>query len=144
MFLPPTNAYTKVNMWSDYLTMYKFSHSVISLCNPILPYPSPPPKSCSNSIPLSWWYHPTISSSVVPFSSCLQSFPESGSFPMSQFFASGSQSIGVSASVLPMTIRDWFPLRLTGLISFQSKGCSRVFSNTTIQKLHFFSAQLSL
>ena len=89
------------------------------------------------------WYHPTISSTVVPFSSCLQSFPASGSFPMSQFFASGGQSTGISASasVFPMNIQDWFPLGLTGWISLQSKGLSRVFSNTTVQKHQFFSAQ---
>ena len=93
-----------------------------------------------------WWCHPTISSSVVPFSACLQSFPASGSFPMSQFFTSGGQSIGVSASasVLPVNIQDWFPLRWTGCISLQSKGLSRVFSNTTVQKHQFFGAQLSL
>ena len=102
-----------------------------------LPCPSPTPGACSNSCPLSQWCHPTISSSAVLFSSCLQSFPASGSFPMSQFFASGGQSIGVttSASVLPMSIQDQLPLRMTGLISLQSKGLSRVFSNTTIQKL---------
>ena len=99
---------------------------------------------CSNSYLLSRWYHPTISSSVTLFSSCLQSFPASGSFPMSQFFASGGQSIGASASVLPINIQDWFPLGLTGLISLQSKGLWRVFSNTTVQKHQFFSAQLSL
>ena len=95
----------------------------------------------------SWWCHPTISSSVFYFSSCLQSFPASVSFPMSQFFTSGGQSIRVSASVtsvLPMTIQDWFPLGLTGLISLQSKGFSRVFSNTTVQKHQFFGTQLSL
>ena len=94
--------------------------------------------------PDGWWCHPTISA-VVPFSSCLQSFPASGSFPMSQFFDSGGQSIGVSASasVLPVNIQDWFPLELTSLI-LQSKGLSRVFSNTTIQKHEFFSVQLSL
>ena len=110
------------------------------------PCPSPTLGACSNSYPLSWWYHPAISSSVVPFSSCLQSFPASGSFPRSQFFASGSQSIGVSASesVLPMSIQDWFPLGWTGWISLQSKGFSRVFSNTTVQKHQFFGAQLSL
>ena len=104
------------------------------------PCPSPTLRVYSNSRPLSQWCHPTISSSVVPFSSHLQSFPASGSFPMSQFFASGGQSIGVSASasVLPMNIRDWFPLVLTGLISLQSKGLSRVFSNTTVQKCQFF------
>ena len=94
--------------------------------------------------PLSQWCHPAISSSVVPFSSCLQSFPASGSFPMSQFFTSGGQSIGVSASasVLPMNIQNWFSLGWTGWISLQSKALSRVFSNTTAQKHHFFSAQL--
>ena len=93
-----------------------------------------------------WWYLPTISSSVVPFSSCLQSFPESGSFPVNQFFISGGQNIGALAlaSVLPVTIQDWFPLELNGLISLQSKGLSRVFSNTTVQKHRFFGAQLSL
>jgi len=108
--------------------------------------PSPTPGACSNSCPLSWWCHPTISSSVIPFSSCLQSFPASGSFQMSQFFASGGQSIGVSASasVLPMNIQDWFPLGWTGLISLQSKELSWVFSNNTIKKYQFFGAQLSL
>ena len=101
--------------------------------------------ACSNSCPSNQWCHPTISSSVIPFSSYLQSFPASGSFPMSQFFALGGQSIGASASasVLPMNIQDWFPLRWTGWISLQSKGLSRVFSNTTVQKHQFFSAQLS-
>jgi len=110
------------------------------------PCPSLTPRVCSNSCPLSWWYHPTISSSVIPFSSNLISFPASGSFPMSQFFASGGQSIAVSASasVLPMNIQDWFPLGWTGLISLQSKGLSRVFSNTTVQKCQFFGTQLSL
>ena len=107
-----------------------------------LPCPSPPPRACSNSFPLSWWCHPTISSSVMPFSSCLQSFPASGSFPMSQFFASGGQSIGASASVLPTNIQDWSPLGWTGWISLQSKGLSRAFSNTTVQKHQFFSSQL--
>ena len=109
-----------------------------------LPCPSLSPWVCSNSCPLSLWCHPTISSSVIPFSSRLQSFPASGSFPKSQFFSSGGQSIGVSASVssnLLMDIQDWFPLRLTGLIFLQSKGLSRVFSNTTVQKHQFFSAQ---
>ena len=97
--------------------------------------------------PLTRWCHPTISSSVIPWlSSCLQSFPASGSFPMNWFFASGGQSIGTSASasVLPMNIRDWFPLGWTGWISMLSKGLSRVFSNTTVQKHQFFDAQLSL
>ena len=111
-----------------------------------LPCASSTPGACSNSWPLSRWCHPTISSSVFPFSFCLQSFPASGSFPVSQFFESGGQSVGVSASasVLPVNIQDWFPLGLTGLISLQSKGLSRVFSNTTVQKHQFFSAQLSL
>ena len=104
----------------------------------------PSPGACSNSCALSQWCHSTISSSVVPFSSCLQSFPASGSFLMSHLFASGGQSIGVSASILPMNIQDWFPLGLTGLISLQSKGLSRVFSNTTIQKHRFFGVQLYL
>ena len=108
--------------------------------------PSPTPRACSDSCPSSQWCHPTISSSAVPFSSCLQSFPASGSFPMSQFFTSGGQSIGVSASasVPPMYSQDWSPLELTGLISLQSKGLSRVFFNTTVQKHQFFGAQLSL
>ena len=111
-----------------------------------LPCPSPSPGACSNSYPLSQWCHPTTSSSVIPFSSCLQSFPASGSFPMSQFFASHGQRIGISAStsVLPMSIQDWFPLEWTGWISLQSKGLSRVFSNTTVQKHQFFGAQPSL
>ena len=110
------------------------------------PCPSPTPEAYSNSCPLSWWCHPTTSSSVIPFSSSLQSFPASGFFPMSQFFTSGSQSIGVSAlaSVLPMNIQDWFPLGWTGCVPLLSKGCSRVFSNTTVQKRQFFSPQRSL
>ena len=105
------------------------------------PCPSPTPRVYSNSCPLSWWCHPTISSSVVPFSSCPQSFPASGSFLMNQLFASGDQSIGVSAStsVFTMNTQDWFPLGWTGWISFLSKGLSRVFSNTTVQKHQFFS-----
>ena len=107
------------------------------------PWPSPPSRVYSNSCPLSRWYHPTISSSVLPFFSCLQSFPASGSFLRSQFFTSGGQSIGVSASasVLPMNIQDWSPLGWTGWIFLQSKGLSRVFSSTTVQKHQFFSAQ---
>ena len=110
------------------------------LCNPMdcsrLPCPSPPLGACSDSCPLSQRCHPTISSSVVPFSSHLQSFPASGYFQMSQFFVSGGQSIGVSASVsaLPKNIQDWFPLEWTGWISLLSKGLSRVFSSTTVQK----------
>ena len=103
-------------------------------------------KNYSDSCPLNRWCHPTISSSVAPFSSCLKSFPASGSFPMSQFFASGSQSFRVSvlASVLPKDIQDSIPLGWTGWISLQAKVLSRVFSNTTIQKHQFFGAQLSL
>ena len=110
------------------------------------PCPSTTPRAYSNACPLSWWCHPTISFSVVPFSSCLQSFPAPGSFLMSQFFASGGQSIGVSAStsVLPMNIQDLFPLGLTGWISLQSKWLARVFSNTTVQEHQFFGTQLSL
>ena len=111
-----------------------------------LPCPSPTPGVYSNSSPLSQWCHPTISSSAVPFSSLLQSFPASGSFPMSQFFTSRGQRIGVSASasVLPMNIQDCSPLEWTGWISLQSRELSRVFSNTTVQKHQFFGAQLSL
>ena len=110
------------------------------------PCPSPTPGACSNSRPSNRWCHPTISPSVVPFSSHLQSFPASGSSPMSQFFVSCGPSIGASASasVLPMNIQDWFPLGWTGWISLQSKGLSEVFSNTTVQKHQFSSTQLSL
>ena len=110
------------------------------------PCSSPTPRAYSNSCPSSQWCHPAISSSVVPFSSCLQSCLASGSFPKSQFFASGGQSIGAStsASVLPMNIQDWFPLGWTGWTSLLSKGLSRVFSNTTVQKHQFFGAQFSL
>ena len=110
------------------------------------PCPSPTPRVYSNSCQLSPWCHPTISSSVVPFSSHLQSFPPSGSFQMSQFFISGSQTIEVSASAsgLPMNIQDWFPLGLTDWISLLSKGLSRVFFKTTVQKHQFFGTQLSL
>ena len=108
--------------------------------------PSQTPGVYSNACPLSWWSHPTISSSVIPFSSCLQSFPASGSFQMSQFSTSGGQStvVSASASVLPMNVQDWFPLGLTGWISLQSNRLSRVFSNTTVQKHQFFGTQLSL
>ena len=130
----------------------QFSRSVVSdslwphgLQHAKAPCPSPTPGVYPNSCPLSWRCHPTISSSVVPFSSHLQFFPASGSFPISQLFISGSQSIGLSASasVPPMNIQDWSPLGWTGWISLQSKGLSRVFSNTTVQKHQFFSAQLS-
>ena len=110
------------------------------------PCPSPTPRVHPNPCVLSWWCHPTISSSVVPFSFCPQSFLASESFQMSQLFTSGGQSIGVSssASVLPKNTQDWFPLGWTGWISLQSKGLSRVFSNTTVQKHQFFCIQLSL
>ena len=128
-------------------------NSVARLC-PTLCYPheleharlsglSPSPGACSDSCPSTRWCHPTISSSVIPFS-CLQSFPASGSFPVSQFFSSGDQSIRASASASVLNIQDWFPLGLIGLISLQSKGLSRVFSNTTVQKHQFSGAQLSL
>ena len=109
------------------------------------PCPSPTPRVYSNSCPSSQWCHPAISSSVVPFSSCPQSLPASGSFPMSQLFAWGGQSIGISASasVFPMNTQDWSPSGWTGWISLKSKGLSRVFSNTTVQKHQFFGAQLS-
>ena len=134
-------------------TSVQFSRSVMS--NSLWPHgpqytrspcPSSIPGVYPNSCPLSWWCHPTISSSVFPFPSCLQYFPASESFPMSQFFAWGGQSIGVSASIsdLPMNTQDWSPLGWTGWISLQSKGLSRVFSNTTVQKHQFFCAQLSL
>ena len=106
-----------------------------------VPCPSLSPGVFSNSCPFSQWCHPTISSSAAPFFSCPQSFTASGSFPVSRFFASDGQSIGASASVLPMNIQGWFPLVLTSLISLMSKGLSRVFSSTTIQKSQFFSAQ---
>ena len=142
---------TSVSYWP--LNSVQFSCSVLSpwtLSDPMdcrtpgFPCPSPTSGACSNSCPLSQWYHPTISSSVIPFSSCLQSSPASGSFQMSQFYISGGQSIGASASVLPMNIQDWFPLELTGWISLQSKGLSGGFSNTTVQKHQFFGAQHSL
>ena len=109
------------------------------------PCPSPTPGVHPNSCPLSWWCHPTISSSVIPFSYCCKSFPPSGSFPMSQLFTWGGHSIGVSdsTSVLPMNTQDWSPLGWTGWISLQAKGLSRVFSNTTVQKHQFLGAQLS-
>ena len=130
----------------------QFSHSVMSdslrphesqHASP--PCPSPTPGVYTNSCPLSRWCHPAISSSIIPFSSCPQPLPASGSFPMSQFFAWGCQSIGVSASVsvLPLNTEDWPPLGWTGWISWLSKGLSRVFSNNTVQKHQFFGAQLS-
>ena len=120
---------------SDSFRLHGLQHSS-------LPCPSPSPGACSNSCPLSWWCYSTISSSIVPFSSCLQS----GSFLMNPLFTSGDQSIGASssASVLPVNIRDWSPLGLTGWISLQFKGLSRVFSNTTVQKHQLFGTQPSL
>ena len=144
---------TPLNPFSVVIRVAQFSCSVVSdtlrpygLKHARPPCPSPTPGVYSNSCPLSRWYHPTISSSIVPFSSRVQSFPASGSFQMSQFSTSDGQSTGVSASasVLPMNIQDWFPLGLTGWIFLQSKGLSRVFSNTTVQKHQFFGAQLSL
>ena len=122
--------------------------SHVRLCDPMdcstrLPCPSPSPGVCSNSCPLSQWCPRTISSSFTPFSSCFQCFPASGSFPMTQFFQSGGQSMGASASVLPMDIQDWSPLGWTGWISLQSKGLSRVFSSTIVEKHQFFGTQPS-
>ena len=143
-------------LYGLHFSSVQFSHSVMSnslrphglapmVQHTRLPCPSPTPGVYSNSCSLSQWCHPIISYSVVPFSSCLQSFPPSGSFPMSQFFTSGGQSIGVSvsASVLPMNIQDWLPLGWTNWIFSQSKGLSRVFSNTTVQKHKFWGTQLS-
>ena len=136
-----------------FISSVQFSRSVMSdslrpleLQHARPPCPSPTAGVYPNPCPLSRWCYPTISSSVVPFSSCPQSFPVSGSFPMSQLFASGGQSIGVSASasVLPMNTQDWSPLGWTGWISLQSNGLSRVYSNTTVQKHQFFSTQFSL
>ena len=128
------------------------AQSCLTVCDPMncstpgLPVHQPTPGVYPNSCPLNRWCHPTIPSSVIPFSSCHQSFPTSRSFQMSQLFTSGGESIGVSAStsVLPVNTQDWFPLGWTGWISLQSKGLSRVFSNTTVQKHQFFSAQFSL
>ena len=138
--------------WNS-LSQVQFSHSVMpdslqphGLHQARPPCPSPTPGVYSNSCPSNRWSLPTISFSVIPFSSCLQSFPASGSFQMNQFFTCCGQSIGVSAStsVLSMNIQYWFPLERTGWFSLQPKGLSRVFSNTTVQKHQFFSAQLSL
>ena len=140
-------------MSSLHFLKIQFSRSVVSdslwscgLQHTRCPCPSPTLRVYSNLCPLSQWCHPTISSSVIPFSSCLQSCPASGSFPMNWFFASRGQSTraSASASVLPLNIQDWFSLGLTCLISLQSKGLSRVSSNTTVQKHQFFSTQLSL
>ena len=137
---------------SKSISSVQFTRSVVS--NSLKPHesqhtrppcPSPTPRVHSNSCPSSLWCHPAISSSVIPFSSCPKSFPAPGSFQMSQLFASGDQSIGVSpsASGLSMNMQDWSPLGWTGWTSLQSKGLSRVFSNTTVQKYQFFGAQLS-
>ena len=139
--------------FKSYNSSIQFSCSVVSdslqphgLQHTRLPCPSLTPGVYSNSCPSSWWCHRTTSSSVVPFFSCPQSFPASGSFPVSQLFTYGGQSIGVSVStlVLPMNTQDWSPIGWTSWISLQSKGFSRVFYNTTVQKHQFFSAQLSL
>ena len=140
VFLPRNSSVQfSLSLVSDSLRPHGLQHTRL-LC------PSPTPGVYSNSCPLSWWCHPTISSSVVPSSSHLQSFPASGSSQMSQFFTSDGQSIGVSASasLLPMNIQDWFPLGQIGWISLLSKGLSRVFSNNTVQKHQFFGTQLSL
>ena len=146
-------------LWVNFCDMVKsvsWGCSVVQSClnvcdlmdcrTPGFPWSSLSPRTWSNSCPLSLWCHPTISASVIPLLSCLQSFPASGSFRMTRFFTSGNQSIAASAlaSVLPMNIKDWFPLGCTGWISLQSKGLSRVFSNTTLQKHQFFGVQLSL
>ena len=145
-------------MLKNWISSIQFSPSVMSnslwphgLQHTGPPYPAQTPGVYSNSCPLSQWYHPTISSSAIPFCSHFQSFPATGSFQINQFFTSGGQSIGVlaSASVLPMNIQDWFPLGWTGWISLLFKGLSRVFSNTTVQKASilqcsaFFIVQLS-
>ena len=145
-----------IRIFHNFLKISSFQLSCSVVSNSLQPHglqharppcPSPPAlRVCSNSCPLSRWCHPTISSSAIPFS-CLQSFPASGSFPMDQFFTSGDQSfsfgVSASASVLPMNIQDWFLLGLTGWISLQSKGLSRVFSNTTVQKHQFSTVQIS-
>ena len=136
------------------LYLLLLSHSVTSnslwpdgLQHASLPWTSPSSRTCSDTCPLSWWCHPTISSSAVPLFPCHQSFPASGTFLMSQFFESGGQSVGASTSVLPMNIQNWFPLGLIGLITLQSKGLWRLFSNIIVQKhlqrSAFFMVQLS-
>ena len=152
-FLKNNRLLMNVDVINQNQSVSQFSHSVMSnslqphgLKHARLPCPSPTPGAYSKFCSSSQWCHPTISSSVIPFSSHLQLIPASGSFLVSQFFTSCGQSIGVSAStwVLPMNTQDWFPLEWTGWISLQSKGLSRVFSNTTVQKHQFFDAQLSL
>ena len=150
--LPSMESHRVGHDWSD-LAAHLFSHYIMAdslqthgLQHARLPCPSPSLRACSNLCPLGRWCCLTISSSVALFSLCLQPFPASGSFPVSWLFASGGQNVGrsASASVLPMNIQGWFPLGLTGLISLQSKGLSRVFSSTTVQMHQFFSAQPSL
>ena len=152
IYLPTPWIWTVFGICCSQFSSVQFSHSVMS--DSLRPHepqhvrppcPSPTPGVHPNWCPLCRWCHPTISSSVIPFSSYLQSVPASGSFQMCQFFMSCGQSIGVSASasVLPMNTQDWSPLGWTGWISLQSKGLSRVFSNTTVQKHQFFGAQLS-
>ena len=146
--------YIKSSHWTSSVQFMSNSLRPHELQHARPPCPSPTPGVHPNSCPSSWWCHPAISSSVIPFSSCPQSLPGSRSFPMSQLFAWGGQSIGVSAgqsigvsawtSVLPMNTQDWSPLGWISWISLQSKGLSRVFSNTTVQKHQFFGAQLSL
>ena len=145
--------FKNISFYFPYLLLLFFSGSVVSNSLPPQepqnarpPCPSPTPGVHPNPCPSRWWFHPTISSSVIPLSSCFQSFPALGSFLMSHLFTSGDQSIGTSASAwdFPMNIRDWFPLGLTGWISLQSKGLSRVFSNTTVRKYQFLIAQPSL
>ena len=147
------NVFYKSNYFCCIVLSVQFSHSVVSdslwpheLQHARPPCPSPTSGVYPCSCPLSWWCHPTISSSVVPFSSRSQCFPASGFFQMSQLFTSGGQNIGVwaSASVLPMNTQNWSPLGWTGWISLQFKGLSRVFSKTTVKKHQFFNAQLSL
>ena len=140
------NFYMEINTQEYFSSVQSLSR--VQLCDPMdfkLPCPSLSPGVCLDSCPLSQWCHPTISSFVLPFSSCPQSFPASGSFPMSQLFTSGGPSTGVSAlaSFLPKKSQGWSPSEWTGWISLQSKGPSGVFSNTTVQKHQFFGAQLS-
>ena len=135
---------TGMELLSFYCSVMSNSLQSLGLQHATLPYPSPSPRVCSNSCPASRWCHPTISSSVIPLSSHLQSFPASGSFPTCWLFTSCGQSIGASAWVLPMNHQCWFPLGLTGWISLLFKRLSRVFSSTTVQKHQFFGTQLSL
>ena len=150
MEYPSQNMETGITSATNREFQFQFSRSVVS--DSLRPHesqhtrpprPSPTPGVHSNSCPSSRWCHPAISSSIVPFFSCLQSLLASGSFPMNQLFASGGRSIGALASILPMNTQDWYPLEWTGWISLQSKGLSRVFSNTAVQKHQFFGAQLS-